>query len=171
MKNVHPVLVDAWQFECCGEPFAIGDEVRWLLSFTTDLLGPPEARTALSGTILDQATSDDGTAGSFMSIGSSTVWVLPPLPSGPISVTGFLAEDHHGFVPDALSAVHARVTRVRARSLEYRRNGRTLVPVAGSEQLRDVGGFEEWRRGHAHGVAPGTLRDETGFVVDLNLRV
>ena len=43
------VWVDAWQMQCCGEPFAIGDEVVWTLSADEDtgwlqnVLGPGQA--------------------------------------------------------------------------------------------------------------------------------
>jgi hypothetical protein len=30
------VWVDAWQMQCCGEPFSIGSEVTWTLQPTTD---------------------------------------------------------------------------------------------------------------------------------------
>lgn len=39
------VFMDEWQFECCGESFAVGDRVEWLLvpvedrGWFTDLLG------------------------------------------------------------------------------------------------------------------------------------
>ena len=31
------VWVDAWQMQCCGEPFAIGDRVTWALNHEPDL--------------------------------------------------------------------------------------------------------------------------------------
>ncbi len=40
------VWMDDWQFECCGEPFAVGDRVEWLLlpiqdrEWFADALGP-----------------------------------------------------------------------------------------------------------------------------------
>ena len=44
------VWVDDWQIQCCGTPFAIGDQVTWTLSPTPDLdwlsgiFGPERAR-------------------------------------------------------------------------------------------------------------------------------
>ena len=31
-RSTATVWVDDWQHECCGEPFALGQEVRWLLA-------------------------------------------------------------------------------------------------------------------------------------------
>jgi hypothetical protein len=44
------VWVDDWQMQCCGEPFAVGQEVVWTLSAAVDagwlstVLGPETAR-------------------------------------------------------------------------------------------------------------------------------
>lgn len=42
------VWVDDWQLQCCGDPFAIGDEVAWSLTtphleWLTSVLGPQRA--------------------------------------------------------------------------------------------------------------------------------
>ncbi len=48
------VWVDGWQVECCGEPFAVGDTVRWTLverPFDDQLVderGRPEPRPTLA---------------------------------------------------------------------------------------------------------------------------
>ncbi len=48
------VWVDGWQVECCGEPFAVGDTVRWTLverpldDVLVDERGRPEPRPTLA---------------------------------------------------------------------------------------------------------------------------
>lgn len=47
-----PVFVASWQIECCGEPFAVGQMVRWQLLFTEAgrwHSEPPEHEVTLAG--------------------------------------------------------------------------------------------------------------------------
>ena len=41
-----PVIVERWQYECCGRPVAIGQSVEWTLALRADSPGLSEARVS-----------------------------------------------------------------------------------------------------------------------------
>ncbi|TDE10120.1 DUF6578 domain-containing protein [Jiangella asiatica] len=138
-----PVLVEEWQFECCGEPFAVGDLVQWQLSLVTDLDRPDDASITVDGVARGTDPGGIGPAGAFLDIGTATVLLRPPRPAGPATVTGVFAEDHHGLVPEALPAVTGRIIRVREISAEFQERDRVRWPVSGTWQLTDLRGFAD----------------------------
>jgi hypothetical protein len=160
-----PVLVAVWQFECCGDPFAVGEEVLWRLSFATDLAQLDEARTTLHATVGAELISDaGGTTGSLLTADGLTAWLRPPQPPGPFEVSGELIEDHHGLVPEEVPRTRGTITRIRAVSLAYTRNGAELTPIPGSQNLRDLPSLAAWTE-----TAPDTTtgRQESTLLVDL----
>lgn len=42
----YTVLYETWQMQCCGDPFKIGDEIKWLVIKSPEELRVPEGVTA-----------------------------------------------------------------------------------------------------------------------------
>ncbi|HEY0240274.1 MAG TPA: DUF6578 domain-containing protein [Friedmanniella sp.] len=145
---VVPVVVEGWQYECCGEPPAVGLRVSWRLHLDPDGWSaaavdlpvsvesvPPEALVewrALGNRV--------GAAPALLRHRGLTVY-LPDhglLDGG--RARGILREDHHVDVPLGVPVTDGTITRVRLVSREYRARSRlTLVPVSGTEELVEVG--------------------------------
>jgi len=51
------VWVDAWQMQCCGEPFSVGGEVTWALS---DQPNRPWLATVVGAPLADSVTHAEG---------------------------------------------------------------------------------------------------------------
>lgn len=104
MSRTLPVIVVTWQFECCGDAFAIGDEVSWRLSLVTDDYPIGAARTTLRGSVGAELVSDvGGDRGSVMTADGLVAWVRPTQPPGVVDLSGTLIEDHHGLLRDISS--------------------------------------------------------------------
>jgi hypothetical protein len=165
---VWPVVVDAWQHDCCGAPFAVGDHVDWKLilreestTVPADELAPIEAR-------VDRVIEGPGGSATIIVTddGLCAVWA-GPRPSGEVLVTGAFAEDHHGGVPDDLPSTRGTVRRIRLLARRYRRSGEGNPCVLSREvETTDVTGVS--------GMLPGGPPAEnaslvTGILVDLDV--
>ena len=72
------VWIDAWQMQCCGDPFAVGDRVAWTVSNAVErewletLVGPEVERRAIvpvPGTsVLQTVDVADGRVGDAASL-------------------------------------------------------------------------------------------------------
>jgi hypothetical protein len=51
----YPVVVEARQYMCCGDPFRVGDEVEWTLHLTdyAGTFSPAAWRVSLEGAIVE----------------------------------------------------------------------------------------------------------------------
>ncbi len=152
-------MYDSRQTECCGEPFSVGDEVRWRLM----LRGPGEG--AAPETWQDSCSAlepvGDGLAG-----GPGVVALCAGKP--PAHPVGLLAVATHGPGPDDVPETVGTVRSIQVVAEGYA-GGRTYEPVSGERRLRAVGTCPKWfgetaepdRAGRAH------RRRETGVLVGL----
>lgn len=142
-----PVWMDYWQYECCGDPFAVGDRVHWTLQpADLEFLAPP------LGALLPDWRADDLP---LIRVDDPTVVgrgdlavVLAP---GRSHRVGLLAEDHHGAMPEGAPATTGTVATIRV--VRWRSDG---LPVPGSAELEYV----------AEADRPGG----EGFLVELAVR-
>ncbi|MET9516558.1 DUF6578 domain-containing protein [Streptomyces sp. NPDC002994] len=159
------IKYDDWQMECCGEPFSVGDEVRWRLA----LRGPDEG--AVPETWADSYSELEPVAadGRLLSgPGLTALYAGEPV-AHPL---GLLAVETHGpgpgDVPETVGTV-CSIQVVTEGYAETRPGSRTYEPVAGERWLRAVATCPKWfsnetrpdRRGR------GYRRDETGVLVEL----
>jgi hypothetical protein len=143
-----PVIVEEWQFACCGDPFAVGDLVSWRLSFALDEFSPAEARVTFDVVIGEQVETEHGRSGSMLTLRSEPAPGVtafgPSHPAGTaVRLSGTFAEDHHDLVPAAVPLTTGRITRVREAQVDYETHGRVLVPVPSTWRLRDVRGLTD----------------------------
>lgn len=169
---VVPVSISEWQFACCGEPFAVGDEVAWtLLLVTAPVVPRPEEmfiEAAVAPSAITLEASPRTAVGSVVCVaGSAVAWLPEGLPdAGPVWMRGALFEEHHADVPADMPTTRGIVRRIRVVCEEYGSNGRL---VAGTARFRDVTSSPETfdlgpvPRGPVH-------REETGMLVDLEPR-
>ncbi|PZF84497.1 DUF6578 domain-containing protein [Jiangella anatolica] len=141
-----PVLVEEWQFACCGDPFAVGDLVHWRLSVAEDDHSVPDALVTVDVVTGERVGSDHGREGALLTVqGGPFAGVTafgPALPvGGPVPLTGRFAHDHHGLLPDEVPLTSGRITRVREAVVEYVQHGDALVPDPSTWRLQDVRGF------------------------------
>ncbi|MFE9770379.1 DUF6578 domain-containing protein [Streptomyces sp. NPDC005931] len=153
------VFYDNWQMECCGEPFAVGDEVSWplLLSGADDVLGggwrdqltkitgPVEALTDGVGvmrlvrdeygpTVALSGGSCDDEPGEWDEVG----------PGGRIRAVGLLkVEQHSGAWPETEGRVRA-VQLLTQVFTETAPGSRAFEPVARERSLRPVERCPKW---------------------------
>jgi hypothetical protein len=160
---IYPVLIDAWQFECCGEPFAVGDTV----SFPLELLPPDrfaaELHVELRGATPAGAVRDDeGTARQLFRTGSL---IAAAGESGRAS--GVLHEQRHGGLPDSMPRTRGVAERISIGSVLYRKEGEDWLPVPGTMSLRAVERTPEAFDAVPEGKEPPT--GEAGMVVYLRV--
>ncbi|MGW2884228.1 DUF6578 domain-containing protein [Streptomyces griseoruber] len=116
------VFYEDWQMECCGEPFAVGDEVSWplLQRDSADLLGGGWDEHLTEGDACDEL-----------------------FPGGRVPPDGLLVVNGHGGGP----RVTGRVRAVRVVNQVYEENppgSRTWEPVRGERTLRPVDRCPKW---------------------------
>jgi hypothetical protein len=140
---VWPVHVEDWQYECCGEPFAIGDRIRWTLVLVQDSEGsrgwPKEMLVDLR--VVGRRLSEDERNRQVEVVSTSDGPEIAVHPSaGPDQnlLRGSLIEEHHGGVPDDLRPVEGVVRSLKVVSQQFRRAGRTLTPIAGAVRLGEI---------------------------------
>ena len=168
----YPVLLDDWQFECCGAPFAIGDEVAWTLGLIDGSRYPAEFHVALSGELF--ALDPEVEPGRFarpdgisraLRVGRLVVAVAP---SGDPPFSGVLHEDHHDGLPASLAPTRGVVTSIAVRSERFTIEDRTWTPVPGTTTIREV---ERTPQGFRLPESSGsTGESETGLLVGLRVR-
>lgn len=148
-------LAASWQIECCGEPFAVDQVVRWQLLFTE--VGrwrgePPEHEVTLAGQAEPFVWEEGERDRTYVQlrVGSAVLyWSASEIVAGAVTVTGSVHEDHHGGAHRGL----ARFWRVGA--------------CRPSASYRDVGTSPTWFDDAAGDTA--RRRAETGVLVDLEV--
>lgn len=137
-----PIFVQDWQIDCCGERFALGSKVSWTLAFRPydDQLGWPDPMVIELEPALGWAMPDGPGIGQCVTVAPGIeAAILGPARDGHERLRGTLIEEHHGGVPQSLTAVTGAVDRIQVVSQEFRRERDvTWMPVAGTVRLRDV---------------------------------
>ena len=128
------MIVEDWQFACCGDPFAVGDLVSWRLSFADREFTVDEARVTADVVTGDLVQSEHGRSGSLITVeserGRGVTAFGPSHPAGTaLRLSGAFAEDHHDLVPAAVPLTTGRITRVRE--------------ALATSHLQDVRGFAD----------------------------
>ncbi|MEU1518204.1 DUF6578 domain-containing protein [Streptomyces sp. NPDC005811] len=145
------VFYEDWQMECCGEPFAVGDEVSWplLLRSSGEVLGGgwDEHLTKVSGPVEDVRDDEGGGAVRVVREGPAAVPVGDAcdelFPGDRGRMVGLLVVNGHGGGP----RVTGRVRAVRVVTQVYEENppgSRTWEPVPGERGLRPVDRCPKW---------------------------
>ncbi|POX54775.1 hypothetical protein C3489_12855 [Streptomyces sp. Ru71] len=177
------VYYEGWQLECCGTPFAPGEEVSWplLLNDAEDVLcgGWHDQLTKITGTVEDVPDGEDeedGEGGTVRVVREETglVVALPGDPDEPgrsapgdwIRLVGLLTAESHG---DGGPETTGTVRAVQLLRQGYAPSGTGVwVPVPGERSLHPV---PRSPRGFAGGEvgADGVLRNEAGVMVTLEV--
>jgi Family of unknown function (DUF6578) len=162
------VYVDDWQLECCGDPFAVGDEVAWTLVLSDRHSLPPEFETDFDGAVVG-TVSDGVITGSVARVGSLYAFVEDAQSAdGRLRVRGLLKEDHHGAIPGEIPRTHGTVRQIQVVTRPYVRVGtRSWFPRGDEVELRDVARSPE--RFDTAEVQPGLQMSETGLLVELDV--
>jgi hypothetical protein len=144
MMGSWPVFVSSWQQECCGEPFALGDEVAWKLVLidaeNRDWPWPDRLLADIDAVVVGASTTDDGHDGVIVLAHGMSVWWPGERHKGEsFAVRGLFLEEHHGGVPFEMPAVRGRVERIRLVTQPYRRvQDNEWEPAAGDWELDDI---------------------------------
>jgi len=164
-----------WQMECCGTPFAVGDEVSWplLLSAADDLLGGGwhDQLTKVTGPV-EEVRDGDGSVRVVREETGLTVALGEMGAGDQIQAVGLLGVERHG---GSWPEVTGRVRAVQVLSqghAESAPGSRSWEPVPGERWLRSVERCPKWFddgdvRVGADGR--GRRRDEEGVVVTLEV--
>jgi hypothetical protein len=174
------VMYADWEMECCGDPFAVGDEVSWPLS----LREPEPADTDLSTVEGPVERRDVEMEGICWVIRSGSLAALWPgeVPAGtavdtnPVRLTGLLEVDRHGPGPRELPPTTGTVRRIQMVTSGYRFDPAeaAYVRVPGERWLREVPACPKWFDSRApYGkrapAAGDHYRSESGVLVDLEI--
>ncbi|MGW2520953.1 DUF6578 domain-containing protein [Streptomyces sp. NPDC001617] len=174
------VYYEGWQMECCGEPFAVGEEVRWPLQFhdADDVLsgGWSEELSRLAGPVEEVPDGEGGppvrvlrdetglTAALFGEQGADAG------PGDRIRRVGMLTvERHSGEWPEARGRV--RAIRLVTQVYEETEPGSTSWRPAsgpGTRRLRSIGTCPKRFRDSTH-EAEGREGMEAGVLVTLEV--
>ncbi len=157
---VWPVLVQSWEWECCGAWFAVGDRVAWTL-----LLDPRRTDEVPLAEVAPDAVEPgehDG-PGHVVRAGGLTAWI----PGARVPPRALLVADRHDGVPLDLPHTQGTVRRIRVVATRLRPSAtrlRGLEGVPGTTTLRDVDRLPAL---FASPVGEGVV--ERGAVVDLEV--
>ncbi len=140
---IWPVYVQDWQYECCGEPFGVGDRVRWTLLLTEDTKGDwgwPEPMLADLGVVGRRFvdSEEEGTTEVVSTWEGPEIALEPSAGRNRDVVRGSLVEDHHGGVPADLRPVEGVVRGLKVVSQRFRLSDRYLTPIPGAVRFRNV---------------------------------
>jgi hypothetical protein len=142
-----PVVVEGWQYECCGTPPAVGDRVTWRLVLQQPPWAPASVDLPVSVEPLpdgereqwERLGNDPGPDPVMARLGGLAVLVRDASRVSDGRIRGVLQEDHHVVVPTGVPSTTGRITRVRLVSREYRQvPRRSLHALPGTEELLDV---------------------------------
>ena len=166
-----PVWVEAWQQQCCGTEFAVGDEVRWTLVESDDLLrrllgdGYPRWAPELA---LDRTTMlrDGDTMWVVRRRGGLTVNVpeADEHPATPRRVA-LPTEEHHGHAPEGAVRTTGTVRRIRITYCRYvpiDGSSNVFAPAPGSATFKDAPSAVSW-------PAEDDEHHFSGLLVDLDV--
>ncbi|MFE6408307.1 DUF6578 domain-containing protein [Streptomyces sp. NPDC057837] len=146
------VIYEDWQMECCGTPFAVGDEVsRPLLFEGPDSVfggGRHDRLTEVGGPVEEVGGVRVVRAGPGLTVALSTGLgdddARLPERGSLFRAAGLLSVERHGA---RWPEVRGRVREVQVLSQAYRETApgsRTWQPVAGERRLRTVERCPEW---------------------------
>ncbi|WP_028811289.1 DUF6578 domain-containing protein [Streptomyces flavidovirens] len=158
------IMYESWQMECCGEPFSVGDEVRWPLA-----LHEPDEVTAHASWEDTYSELEPAGDGLVSGPGVTALYAGEPL-SRP--VVGLLAVETHGPQPDDVPETVGTVRSIQVVTEGYAEThagSRSYEPVAGERWLRMTGTCPKW---FSDETLPdrggrGYRRVETGALVEL----
>lgn len=161
------VLVDDWQFECCGAPFTIGDAVSWTLELIDGTCYPEAFQVTLDGHLVELDPGPPfGPEGISRAVRSGQLTAAVRSAGDP-PFSGVLHEDHHDELPDSLPPTRGLVTSIAVRTERFTIEGRTWTPIPGSATTRAVQRTPET---FDSGTSSGTTGQcETGLVVGLRV--
>lgn len=156
-------MYDSWQMECCGEPFSVGDEVRWRLM----LRGPDEG--AAPETWQDSYSALEPVGHGLVGGPGLTALCAGRPSAHPV---GLLAVETHGPGPNDVPETVGTVRSIQVVVEGYaatRAGGRTYEPVPGERWLRAVETCPKWFGDTAEPdrAGRGHRRTETGVLVGL----
>lgn len=131
-----PVYIEAWQLHCCGDPFAIGDEVAWHLVLRSDLRGFELVEVELSTAEVVRVHGNGG-GREEVELHAAGVHAWWEGPAG--ARRGVLAEEHHDR-PTAQVPTEGVVRRIRAVRQQYvwSETHGALVPSREPVALTDI---------------------------------
>jgi hypothetical protein len=153
------LLFYMWEIGCCVPPPAVGEDTFFTLSFHADPAGlqipgltgphtwtlqplPDESHgTTPTPAVLGGGSGSPLPRPALVSRGGVyAYWKHAPAIAGPVTVTGFLTGLRHGgILPDNLPITTGEVVRIQVvRRTFAETEPRTLEPVPGSAQLRDI---------------------------------
>jgi hypothetical protein len=166
------VFVSGWEIECCAPPPVVGESTTWRLDFIPAGSDYPAAELDRDRSWQVSRRADGSTA---LQDGPVTaLWsghAATPPGQGRATLRGHLYGNAHGPAPDDAPVTTGTVRRVRVASQRFSRTAdRTLLPVPGTVQLRDV------QRGPRRFAPHGGLderdetRLETGVLIDMAVR-
>lgn len=144
---VVPVLVEGWQYECCGVAPAVGQRVTWRLVLRAegwpgaDVDLPVEVAPLAPGIVEEwhRLGNDAGRDPVVARAGGLAVLVPDARTVGGGRLRGLLQEDHHVDAPNGMDATTGVVERVWLVSRELRHQGaRAYVRIPGTEELLEV---------------------------------
>lgn len=150
-----PVWVDAWQYQCCGDDFSVGEMVRWTLvpgdrDLLASLLGnaypdwEAELQVARRG---EEPGFDSGLMAELRSDGLVVHVPEQELSPGRDRVTvGLLAEEHHGRVAEGAQPTAGIVRAIHLVHCRYAPlpGTKTLYPAPGTVRLTEVRSSTRW---------------------------
>ncbi|MEV8591751.1 DUF6578 domain-containing protein [Streptomyces sp. NPDC052012] len=155
------VMYESWQMECCGEPFGVGDEVRWpLLLEDADSFyggGWHDQLTKVSGPVED-LPDGEGSVRVVREESGLTVALAGERdalrPGEWIRAVGLLSvERHSGEWPEVTGRV--RAVQVLTQGFgETAPGSRTFEPVARERSLRSVSRCPKWFADRESTLAP-----------------
>lgn len=171
---IYRVFIEGWQQECCGAPFAVGDDVSWTLAFLDDetALLRDELNTDVQGRVDRVAVTETGAHVSVLVIddGPTVSWARDGSNGSTVRTRGILMEERHGAVPADLPVTRGRVRRIFLVTEPYRlADARTWVRAAGPGDLREVPRAPDSFEDRTVDEQAGTARFETGLLVELDL--
>lgn len=173
-----PVFVASWQIECCREPFAVDQTVRWQLLFKEAgrwHSEPPEHEVTLTvqaEPFLWEFGEQDRTNVRLRCGSAVLYWSAPEAVAGAATVTGAVHEDHHGYVPDDFPTTTGRVRRIRVERREFIQDAprsQGWVHAGPSAAYRDVSTSPTWFDDPIPMGDTVRRQSETGVLVDLEV--
>ncbi|MDQ6914606.1 MAG: hypothetical protein M3155_02195 [Actinomycetota bacterium] len=164
--------VQDWQIDCCGDRFAVGDEVEWTLMLAPEDSSwdwPPEIAVELEPTEQREARHELGEWGRIVTVAGTEVAVPDYGDASQQRLRGILIEDHHGTVPDDLVATCGVVRRIRVVRQEFHSTGHQAgCQISGTVALRDVDRVPDAFLDRRPADGPHLV--EVGVLADLELR-
>lgn len=163
-----PVVIPAWEIECCAPLPVVGETASWRLAFESVATTDGEPADRVPGSIRRQMwqveawPAGDGDRRALYRNGVAAYFYPPPSPGSAQAMTapplgrqllrGVLFGTRHGGSDyDLLPMVSAMVTRVQVISCEMLQQDGVAAPVPGSNRLVDVRQSPKWFSRHPPG--------------------